>query len=213
MSQPDLPQATIELVKKWEGWHRPLSDGRAAPYLCPSAVWTQGFGATFGLDGKPITPEHSPITREEGEVLLRAQLAIFRRGVVGLVRVPLTANQLGALTSFAFNVGLGRLRASTLLRKVNASDFPGAAAEFPKWVRGGGRVLPGLVARRVEEQALFLRPVEVGPASGSAGSRNGYLERPAMSEEPSGVTRTAPPWLNRFVEAFRRDHQGKPTPR
>ena len=213
MSQPELSQAAVDLVKKWEGWHRALPDGRAAPYICPAAVPTLGYGATFLLDGSKVTLETAPVDRAEGERLLIAQLAIFRRGVIALVRVPLNANQLGALTSFAFNVGLGRLRASTLLRRVNTGDFAGAAEEFPKWNRGGGRVLPGLVARRIEERALFLRAIAAGPTPGSAGSRNGYLERPARPEEPRELVRTTPPWLNRFVEAFRRGHQGEPTPR
>ena len=61
-----------------------------------------------------------------------------------------------SLTSFAYNCGLGNLQKSTLLKKVNAGDFKGAADEFPKWNKGGGKVLPGLVRRRASERLLFL---------------------------------------------------------
>jgi lysozyme len=195
MSQPELPQSAVDLVKRWEGWHRALPDGRAGPYMCPAGVATIGYGATFLLNGSPVTMQTPPVTRAEGEALLLAQLAIFRRGVLGLVTVPLNANQLGALTSFAFNLGLGRLRSSTMLRRLNGGDYEGAAEEFPRWNRAGGRVLPGLVARRADEQALFRRISHPQPASGTAGSR--FVNQDQPLETHSG-------WLRHFLEAFQR---------
>ncbi|MFK9512027.1 lysozyme, partial [Escherichia coli] len=68
----------------------------------------------------------------------------FEARVRRIVTVPLTANQLGALVSFAYNLGTGALASSTLLRLLNAGDYKGAAAQFARWNRAGGRVLAGL---------------------------------------------------------------------
>lgn len=194
-----LPKQAIDLIKEFEGWHRALPDGRAAPYVCPAGVWTIGYGATFDISGKPITPHSAPITKEEGEILLMAQVTIFHRGVMGLVTAPVNLNQMGALTSFAFNLGLGRLKSSTLLRKVNA-EIQGAADEFPKWVMGGGRKLPGLVRRRQAERALFLQPVEPVPTV-QGGPPPGTVGSPKSDSGPS--------WLERLVNAFRRGQKGE----
>jgi GH24 family phage-related lysozyme (muramidase) len=82
----------------------------------------------------------------------------FIDAVNGLVDVDLSQNQFDALVSFAFNVGIGALEGSTLLRKLNAGDYAGAAQEFGKWVKADGRTLPGLVSRRAAEARLFLTP-------------------------------------------------------
>ena len=79
----------------------------------------------------------------------------FETGVKKLVKVTINDNQLGALVSFAYNCGLGNLASSTLLKKLNASDFEGADKEFQKWTKGAGKVLPGLVKRRLQEATLF----------------------------------------------------------
>lgn len=197
-----LPERAVELIKAFEGWHRALPDGRAAPYLCPANVWTIGYGATFLLDGSAVTARTSPITREEGEKLLQAQLAIFERGVLAETsqsEMPLNANQIGALTSFAFNLGVGRLKSSSLLRHVKAGRFDAAADEFPKWVMAGGQKLPGLVRRREAERALFLSPVQPQPPQGSAGSREG----------DSQVGFSPPGWVGRLLEGFRRGQEGR----
>jgi GH24 family phage-related lysozyme (muramidase) len=77
------------------------------------------------------------------------------RDVEALVETPLTDNQFGALVSFTFNLGRGNLAKSTLLRKLNGGDYDGAAIEFNKWNKAGGKVLAGLVARRAAEAELF----------------------------------------------------------
>ena len=68
-------------------------------------------------------------------------------------------NQFAALVSFVFNCGIGNFKRSTLLRRVNAGDFAGAAREFPRWNKAGGQVLKGLTLRREAEAALFMRAV------------------------------------------------------
>ena len=75
-----------------------------------------------------------------------------------LVKVKLGSNQFSALVCFSYNVGLGTFSKSTMLRKLNDGDYRGAAAEFDRWVKGGGRTLPGLVRRRNAEKTLFLKP-------------------------------------------------------
>lgn len=139
-------QAGIDLIKSFESC-------RLDSYLCPAGVWTIGWGTTKGVR------RGMRITQDEADRLFAEDLKIYENGVAGLVNDDdsLTANQFSALVSFAYNCGLNALRTSTLLRKVNAKDFAGAANEFSKWVRGGGKVLPGLVRRRNAEKELFLR--------------------------------------------------------
>jgi lysozyme len=135
----------LALVKEFEGF-------RSTWYRCPAGVLTIGYGHT----GRLPTGVAAPLTEAQGSRLLADRLAReFEPGVRAAVTVDLTDGQYSALVSFAYNVGLGNLKKSTLLKKVNARDFEGAAAEFAKWTRGGGRVLPGLVRRRQAEEALF----------------------------------------------------------
>lgn len=135
--------AGVALIKRSEGF-------RARPYLCPAGVPTIGYGHTGG-----VALDDPPITEEQALCMLRADLVAFEMGVSAALRVRIEQHQFDALVSFAFNAGLGALQSSTLLRRLNAGDFAGAAAEFPRWNKGGGRVLPGLVARRAEERRLF----------------------------------------------------------
>jgi lysozyme len=120
--------------------------------------WTIGWGHT-GLE------VHRGLvwTKEQADAALVADLERFERGVMAMVNVPLTQGQFDALVSFAYNVGLDDdadtfaegLGDSTLLRKVNAEDFAGAADEFPKWNKNDGKVMLGLKRRRAAEKALF----------------------------------------------------------
>lgn len=121
------------------------------PYLCPANVWTQGYGHIEG-----VTKDSRQITIETAEEWLAADVKRYERSVKALIRVPLTQEQFDALVSFTFNLGGGALQRSTLRAKLNRGDYTGAADEFLKWVRGGGRILNGLVKRRHAERALFL---------------------------------------------------------
>ena len=148
-SRRQINQAGLNLIKEFEGF-------RDTAYLCPSRVWTLGYGSTFYPDGTAVR-QGDRITKDEGEKLLRTTVRGFEDAVSKLVTVPLNDNQFSALVSFAFNVGVGAFRSSTLLRKLNKKDYAGASLEFSKWVKGGGRTLPGLVRRRNAEKALFLK--------------------------------------------------------
>jgi len=118
-------------------------------YLCPAGVPTIGYGHTYGVKlGRKIS-------QAEAEVLLDHDYQEALDGVERLVKVPLNENQLGALTSFVFNLGEGNLGSSTLLKKINVGDFEGAAKEFDRWVFSKGVKLNGLVARRAAEKELF----------------------------------------------------------
>lgn len=127
------------------------------PYLCPAKVPTIGVGATFYEDGRRVTLADPPISRERAMQLLEHELEHCMPKVLKLCPAlagwgPAAA---GAILDFAFNCGTGALQASTLRRRINADDPEGARAELMKWVRGGGKVLPGLVRRRAAEAALL----------------------------------------------------------
>ena len=134
----------IPLIKEFEGC-------KLKAYKCPADVWTIGYGHTNGVK------EGDEITQQEADRLLASDVDLFTTGVQRLVTSDINRNQLGALTSFAFNVGLGNLRHSTLLRLVNKGDFVGAANQFPRWNKAGGKVLAGLTRRREAERQLFLK--------------------------------------------------------
>lgn len=131
---------------------------RLEAYLCPAGVWTIGYGTTR-IDGRPVRPGER-ITKAEAERLFREDLRRFEKSVSSLVKVPMTQGQFDALVSFAYNVGVNAFRNSTLLRLLNKGDFQGAADQLPRWNKGGGKVLTGLVRRREDERQLFLETPE-----------------------------------------------------
>lgn len=133
-----------EIIKEAEGL-------RLEAYLCPAKVWTIGYGHT----GEDVWPGLT-ITKGEAESLLERDLKRFEGYVSGYVQVDLTQNQFDALVSFTFNVGAEALRTSTLLKKLNANDYEGAADQFLRWNKSKGVVLAGLTKRREKERKLFL---------------------------------------------------------
>lgn len=143
-----VPPAAIQMVAQFEGY-------RAEAYLCPARVWTIGYGTTRWGNGQPVTKGDGPVTEEAARRLLRNDLADAARAVDTLVDTELTEHQRAALISFVHNCGRGAFARSTLLMHVNAGRMDSAAAEFPRWNMGGGRVLPGLVRRRAAEARLF----------------------------------------------------------
>lgn len=132
----------IRLTQQFEG----LS---LAAYQDVVGVWTNGYGNTHG-----VVPG-SVITMDQAVADLRSNMGSAENAVNNLVTAPLSQNQFDALVDFVFNLGTGNFSASTLLRKLNAKDYAGASAEFPKWNKAGGKVVQGLTNRRLAEQRLF----------------------------------------------------------
>lgn len=127
---------------------------RPRPYLCPAGVPTIGYGTTIYPDGKRVTLSDAGVTRAIASAYLNDDLSRLMPWV--LVLCPgLSENRLAALLDFAYNLGVGRLRASTLLKKVNAGDWSAAKVEILKWNKAGGKILPGLVKRREAEARLL----------------------------------------------------------
>lgn len=93
---------------------------------------------------------------EAKELLLTDLEKEYLPGVLAAIDVPLTKNQLDALVSLCYNIGVGAIAKSTLVRKLNAGDINGAANEFLKWNKANGRILSGLTRRRIAERKLFL---------------------------------------------------------
>ncbi|MDH5299317.1 MAG: lysozyme [Desulfobulbaceae bacterium] len=125
------------------------------PYLCPAGVPTIGFGATYYEDGRAVTLRDAPITAERAEALLLWMLRTkYLPDVVKLCPGIDSPARLAALIDFTFNLGAGNLRASTLRKRVNAGRWDDVPSELKKWVKGGGKRLPGLVLRRAAEAKL-----------------------------------------------------------
>ncbi|MFX2580359.1 lysozyme [Enterobacter hormaechei] len=138
----------IALIKQFEGC-------KLTAYQDSVGVWTIGYGWTQPVDGKPIRSGMT-IKQETAERLLKTGLVSYESDVSRLVKVGLTQGQFDALVSFTYNLGARSLSTSTLLRKLNAGDYTGAADEFLRWNKAGGKVLNGLTRRREAERALFL---------------------------------------------------------
>lgn len=136
------------LARKFEGCY-------LKPYLCPAGVPTIGYGSTFYEDGVRVTLQDSAITKDRAEQLLQWELRRCLLKVTRLCPGADSSKRLSALVDFCFNLGAGNLKASTLRRRVNQRDWAGAVLEINKWVKGGGKVLKGLVARRKAESLLL----------------------------------------------------------
>lgn len=162
----DLSDAGLNLIKSFEG----IPDGdpttvKIDPYLDPIGIWTIGWGHAISVGGQFLRGKENRkaardlypggITLEQAEQLLRGDTLDACRDVASLVKVPVSDNQFAALVSFTFNLGRGNLAKSTLLKKLNGKDDAGAAAEFEKWNKAGGKVLAGLTRRREAEADLF----------------------------------------------------------
>ncbi|MCK6950537.1 lysozyme [Enterobacter roggenkampii] len=138
----------IALIKQFEGC-------KLTAYQDSVGIWTIGYGWTQPVDGKPIRAGMT-IKQETAERLLKTGLVSYESDVSRLVKVGVTQGQFDALVSFTYNLGALSLSTSTLLRKLNAGDYAGAADEFLRWNKAGGKVLNGLTRRREAERALFL---------------------------------------------------------
>ena len=149
-----VPQSAIELAKRFEGFEKRVKRGTeiaAVPYVCPAGFWTIGYGHLCSQD-------HPPITQDEAEAYLAQDLVKALSATLRYCPVLATEpeGRLAAIVDFTFNLGAGRLQASTLRRRVNQRNWSEAATELARWVYGGGKVLPGLVTRRAAEASLLL---------------------------------------------------------
>jgi len=134
-----------DLIRRFEGL-------RLKPYLCPAGVPTVGYGHT----GPDVTLKSPPITPSIAETLMQSDADAFAAKAAKLSPLLLAhPDRHAAIADFCFNLGSTRYKASTLRRKVNAQEWEEAADELRKWVWGGGRKLPGLVARREAERLLM----------------------------------------------------------
>jgi len=144
----DLSNKGLSLIKKHEGC-------KLTAYKCPAGVWTIGFGNTKYADGKAVK-EGERITIKQAEELFAKVVNEFSYSVYFLCGEYVNQNQFDALTSFAYNVGIGAFKKSTLLKLVRANaNNPLIRNEFAKWNKAGGKVLKGLTNRRKEEADLY----------------------------------------------------------
>lgn len=140
-----LPLA-LTIIKRWEGC-------RLTAYPDPGTggdPWTIGWGTTGPAIKRGLT-----WTQAQADAALEADVREFGRDVRAAVKVPLEPHQMAALVSLAYNIGIGALRGSTLLRLLNAGNYTGAGMQFGRWIRAGGRVMQGLVNRRADEARLW----------------------------------------------------------
>lgn len=141
-----ISQKGLDLIKYFES----LS---LKAYLCPANVWTIGYGTTGVAEARPGVV----ITKERAEVLLQEDVEKFSAIVwKELGPVIVSQHQFDALVSFAYNIGAGAFKTSTLVKKMKAKDYTGASQEFLRWTKAKGKVLPGLVKRRRAESVMFL---------------------------------------------------------
>lgn len=128
------------------------------PYLCPAGIPTIGVGSTHYENGVRVSLADSPITLERAEQLLMWELQreCLPRVLKLCQRLPeMGPGAVAAIVDFTYNLGSGNLAASTLRRRLQEGDRDAAKAELMKWVKGGGKVLPGLVKRRGAEAGLL----------------------------------------------------------
>ena len=138
----NVSQKCVDLIKHFEGFED-------TAYLCPANVWTIGYGRTRNVK------EGDRITEPQAERDLLEELEEFKHQVLNSVKVELTQNELDALTSWTYNLGVGNLNSSTLLKKLNTGDKDSVPSEMLRWNKAAGKVLAGLTRRREAEAKLW----------------------------------------------------------
>lgn len=143
-----LNKAGKDLIKSFEGC-------KLVAYQCSAGRWTIGYGNTFFEDGKAVKPGDR-VTQQKAEQLFELIVGNFADKVAKEIKTILTDNQFAAIVSLAYNIGMGNLQKSTLLKKVNFNpNDPTIKAEFAKWNKAAGKVLTGLTRRREAESKLY----------------------------------------------------------
>lgn len=155
--------SAISIIKQFEGFS-------AKPYLCPANVWTIGYGYTLYKNGKLLKGNKDKLAANslypngisivEASKLLEQDIENTKTEILKLVKVSLTDNQLDALISFVYNVGISNFSNSTLLKELNKGNYNKVPNELKKWinvtVNGVKKPLQGLINRRCLESDLFL---------------------------------------------------------
>lgn len=144
--------AGLDLIKKWEGL-------RLTAYPDPAThgePYTIGYGHTSRAGPPKVTPGMK-ISNSDASDILKSDLKKFEDAVSKLLKRTPTQSQFDAMVSLTYNIGEGNFKNSTVLRKFNAGDINGAAEAFMLFVKAGGKVMQGLVNRRSDERALFLK--------------------------------------------------------
>ena len=140
----------LDLIKKYEGF-------KDTAYLCPANVWTIGYGTTRYLNGKRVK-EGDTITLEQAEIELIEKCKLIEKDIKRLLKdnIELNENQISALVSFVYNIGIGNFMNSTMLKLINQNKNKfEVSKEFNKWIKANGKPLTGLIRRRIEEMHLF----------------------------------------------------------
>lgn len=178
----NISKEGLEIIREFEGFRNTL-------YTCSADVYTIGYGhAVVNSETSRHLKSTNPgdeeialamfpgeISREEAEELLLVDVKPTVMSMSRLIKVPLNQNQIDALVSFTYNVGIGNLKRSTLLKKLNRSDYIGTSDQLPKWRKAKGKILNGLVARRAAEKELFLTPCKPSFQTGCYYGRADYL--------------------------------------
>lgn len=138
----NISEEGLSLIKKFEGCE-------LKAYRCAANVLTIGYGTTKGVT------EDMEITKEEAESLLKEEMHEYEGYINDMVKVPLEQHQFDAMVSWVFNLGSGNLSSSSLLKKLNNSEYDEVPAQIKRWNKAGGKVLDGLIRRREAESLLF----------------------------------------------------------
>ena len=137
-----ISQEGLSLIKRFEGC-------RLESYKCSANVLTIGYGHTSGVK------ETDTITQDEADKLLQEDVEQFEKYVDDNVTVKLGQSQFDSLVAWTFNLGVGNLRESTMLKKLNNEDYKSVPSEMKRWNKAGGKTLDGLIRRREAESLLF----------------------------------------------------------
>jgi len=138
----NISEEGLSLIKKFEGCE-------LKAYRCAANVLTIGYGTTKGVT------EDMEITKEEAESILKEEMHEYEGYINDMVKVPLEQNQFDAMVSWVFNLGSTNLSSSTLLKKLNNSEYDEVPSQIKRWNKAGGKVLDGLIRRREAEALLF----------------------------------------------------------
>ena len=141
--------SSLDLIKKWESL-------RLIAYKDGGGVWTIGYGTTVYLDGSKVK-EGDTCTKEQAEQWLTNFVNDIAFKIFNLVKVPLTENQMNAILSFVYNIGIDAFSKSTFLIKLNEDKYGEAAGQLLRWCKDNGKYVQGLYNRRLDEQQLFLK--------------------------------------------------------